>query len=188
MWTFTFQSRWQYSITCYCLGKLQSSPVLKKQIVLLACTSVIVSACLSTHSNSTAVLLSHMYSQTMKWLHGDVTNSCLIPSLWMAWEWGKISLCSLAYATTCLLGFTTSYLMHYTNLSRCITLKFKGFTIWTITLFIVLTVSYILHAHIHTDWLCYDDDKVLKLPESNVVSKYAYILFYCRRDYLQTKP
>lgn len=99
MWT--FQSRWQYSITCYNLDKLQSSPVLKKQIVLLACTSVIVSACLSTHSNSThsnstAVLLSHIYSQTIKWLHGDVTNSCLIPSLWMAWEWGKISLCSLA--------------------------------------------------------------------------------------------
>ena len=43
-------------------------------------------------------------------------------------------------------------------------------------------------THTHTDWLCYDDDKVLKLPESNVVSKYAYILFYCRRDYLQTKP
>ena len=32
------------------------------------------------------------------------------------------------------------------------------------------------------DWLCYDDDKVYRLPEVKVQTKDAYILFYVRRE------
>ena len=34
----------------------------------------------------------------------------------------------------------------------------------------------------NTDWLCYDDDRVFRCSKDKVVSEYAYILFYCRRD------
>ena len=40
----------------------------------------------------------------------------------------------------------------------------------------------ILFSLFPSDWLCYDDDAVYRLPEKKVQTKDAYILFYIRRD------